>query len=77
MYDFLMNLISFLKSTSPITVIFNLVLGLALLIIGLFTMVRNENNIKSKKILSISCLTIAALALASSFFNWLFSNFIF
>ncbi len=70
------NIIDFLKSTAPMSIVFNIVFGIALLIVGIMFL-KKQQQTKRQKIGGWVCVSISVLALLGAVSNWLFAYVIF
>lgn len=71
------RIIDFLSVSAPMAVAINIVLGIVLLVIGIYLLVSTNKQTKRKRIAAMTCLTISALAFVGSASTWFISTFIF
>ncbi len=67
------QVITFLKSTSPVTIVINLGIGIIAFIIGVILLMKKDG----KRIGGWICMIIAALTLVSAIVNWIFYTLLF
>ncbi|MCY9549753.1 hypothetical protein [Lysinibacillus xylanilyticus] len=65
------SIIDFLKGTTPFFIVFNIIVAIALLILGFILLS------KTKKVIGMVCLSISLLAFLGALSNALFSYIIF
>ena len=70
------NIIDFLKSMSPISIVLNIGLGTAILILGIIFL-RKQQQTQGQKISGWICVTISVLAFLGAVSNWLFTFIVF
>lgn len=70
------NIINFLKSTAPISIVFNIGLGIALLIVGIIFL-KKQQQTQRRKIGGWICVIISVLAFLGAVSNWIFTYVVF
>ena len=70
------NIIDFLKSMSPISIVLNIGLGTAILILGIIFL-RKQQQTQGLKIGGWICVAISVLAFLGAVSNWLFTYIVF
>lgn len=70
------SIIDFLKSTAPMSIVFNVVLGIALLVVGIIFL-KKQQQTKRQKIGGWVCVSISILAFLGAVSNWIFAYNIF
>ncbi|KOP70249.1 hypothetical protein AMS59_20715 [Lysinibacillus sp. FJAT-14745] len=71
------SIIDFLKGTAPFFIMFDIIVAIVLLILGLMLLSKKNRALKTKKIAGMVCLSIALLTFLGALSNALFSFFVF
>lgn len=70
------NIIGFLKNATPISIMFNIGFGIALLVVGIIFL-KTQQQTKRQKIGGWVCVSVSALAFLGAASNWIFSYVVF
>ncbi|MFF2176178.1 hypothetical protein ACFVT8_06945 [Lysinibacillus sp. NPDC058147] len=71
------SIIDFLKGTAPIFIVFDIIVAIVLLVIGLILISKKNREQKTKKIAGMVCLSIGLLTFLGALSNAVFSFLVF